>query len=169
MKTSNKKYATGVVPGSFDPITVGHLDVIRRASELCDTVFVAVMINDAKEYMFTLAEREQIAAAACEGLSNVRVISSSGMLFELCRTLSAEVIIKGVRNEADREYELRMAEYNRERNPDAETLLLDSGEGLADISSTAVREIINRGGDLSGFLSDGAIRKINEMIGALPN
>ena len=160
---SEKKYKVGVVPGSFDPITVGHLDVIKRAAELCETVYVAVMINDAKEYMFTLPEREEIARAACDELSCVRVISSSGMLYELCRALSAEVIIKGVRNEIDREYELKMAEYNRAHNPDAETLLLDSGEGLSGVSSTAVREIINNGGDLGGFLPEGAIIKINEI------
>ena len=160
---SEKKYAVGVVPGSFDPITTGHLDVIRRASELCDTVFVAVMINDAKKYMFTLSEREEIARAACEGLANVRVISSSGMLYELCRNLSSEVIIKGVRNEIDREYELKMAEYNREHNPDTETILLDASRGLADISSTAVREILATGGDLGGFIPESAISKIKEI------
>ena len=161
---SEKKYNIGVVPGSFDPITVGHLDVIKRAAELCDTVFVAVMINEAKEYMFTLSEREAIAEAACEGLSNVRVVSSSGMLYELCRSLSAEVIIKGVRNEADREYELKMAEYNLAHNPETETLLLDAKEELTTLSSTAVREIIKVGGELSGLLPEGAISEINKIM-----
>ena len=158
-----KKYSIGVVPGSFDPITNGHLDVIIRAAALCERVFVAVMINEHKKYMFSLAEREDIAHAACRGLSNVQVISSSGMLFELCRELSAEVIIKGVRNEIDREYELKMAEYNREHNPDATTLLLDAKEELTDISSTAVRELIGAGGDLREYLPEGAISKINEI------
>ena len=104
-----KKYSIGIVPGSFDPITVGHVDVIRRAAELCEKVFVAVMINAEKKYMFTLDERREIAEAACENFQNVKVISSDGMLFELAKKLSAEVIIKGVRNEKDREYELSMA------------------------------------------------------------
>ena len=160
---SEKKYKAGVVPGSFDPITNGHLDVIARAAELCDTVFVAVMINDAKEYMFTLTERQEIAEAACKGLDNVRVISSRGMLYELCRTLSAEVIIKGVRNETDREYELKMAEYNTAHNPDTKTLLLDAREELTSLSSTAVREIIKVGGELSGLLPEGAITEINKI------
>ena len=164
---SKKRYGVGIVPGSFDPITFGHLDIIERASELCDRVFVAVMINDEKEYMFTLSEREAIAEAACDGLSNVQVISSSGMLYELCRSLSAEVIIKGVRNEVDREYELKMAEYNLEHNPDAETLLLDANEDLTEVSSTSVREIINSGGKLEGYLPSAVIIKINKMRGNL--
>ena len=165
MKTNRgaKKYTIGVVPGSFDPITNGHLDVISRAAELCESVFVAVMINEQKEYMFTLAEREAIAEAACAGISGVRVISSSGMLYELCRALSAEVIIKGVRNDTDREYELKMAEYNTEHNPAATTLLLDASEGLQCLSSTAVREMINGGEDLSAYLPLAAIAKINEI------
>ena len=164
---SKKRYGVGIVPGSFDPITFGHLDIIERASELCDRVYVAVMINDEKEYMFTLSEREAIAEAACEGLSNVQVISSSGMLYELCRSLSAEVIIKGVRNEVDREYELKMAEYNLEHNPDAETLLLDANGELTEVSSTSVREIINSGGKLEGYLPSAVIIKINKMRGNL--
>ena len=160
---SEKKYGIGIVPGSFDPITVGHLDVIERAAELCESVFVAVMINDQKEYMFTLPERKAIAEAACEGLSGVRVISSSGMLFELCRELSCEVIIKGVRNEADREYELKMAQYNSEHNPVTTTLLLDSKEELREISSTEVRKILCEDGDLGGYLPERAISKIKEI------
>ena len=160
---SDKKYGTGIVPGSFDPITCGHLDVIRRAAELCERVFVAVMINDQKKYMFTLSEREEIARAACEGLPNVCVISSSGMLFELAREKGAEVIIKGVRNEIDREYELKMAEYNAERNPLVKTVLLDASEELSDVSSTAVREIIGQGGELCGYLPESAILKIKEI------
>ncbi len=160
---SEKKYRIGIVPGSFDPITLGHLDVIERAAELCESVFVAVMINDQKEYMFTLEERKAIAEAACEGISGVRVISSSGMLFELCRELSCEVIIKGVRNETDREYELKMAQFNSEHNPAVTTLLLDARTDLREISSTEVRKILSEDGDLGGYLPESAISKIKEI------
>lgn len=164
---SEKKYRVGIVPGSFDPITIGHLDIIKRASELCEDVFVAVMINDQKQYMFDLQSRLSIAKIACEGLYNVRVISSEGMLYELARELSAEVIIKGVRNDVDRKYEEKMAEYNSSMYPQAKTLLLEADKALTEISSTSVRELINRGAELCGYLPDAVIIKINKMRGNL--
>ena len=82
---AEKKYRVAIVPGSFDPITNGHVDVVRRAAEMSEKVFVAVMINDQKKYLFSLDERTKIALAACDGLSGVEVISSSGMLWELAR------------------------------------------------------------------------------------
>ena len=167
MTVSKKRYGVGIVPGSFDPITFGHLDIIKRASELCDVVFVAVMINDQKQYMFDLDTRLSIAKAACEGIDNVSVISSEGMLFELARELSAEVIVKGVRNDVDREYEEKMAEYNSAMYPRAETLLLEADATLTEVSSTAVRELINSNGELEGYLPDAVITKINEMRGKL--
>ena len=164
---SKKIYGVGIVPGSFDPITFGHLDIIKRASGLCDVVFVAVMINDQKQYMFDLDARLSIAKAACEGMDNVSVISSRGMLFELARELSAEVIIKGVRNDVDREYEEKMAEYNSAMYPQAKTLLLEADSALTEVSSTSVRELINSGGELEGSLPRAVIIKINEMRGKL--
>ena len=158
-----KKYSVGIVPGSFDPITLGHIDVIRRASELCERVYVAVMINAEKEYMFSLDERREIARAACEDISNVEVISSEGMLYMLAEALSAEVIIKGVRNEKDREYELMMARFNEEKYPPAKTLLLEADEALSGISSTLVREGIINKGEIEELLSPRAMEKINKI------
>ncbi len=159
-----KKYSIGIVPGSFDPITVGHVDVIRRAAELCEKVFVAVMINAEKKYMFTLDERREIAEAACENFQNVKVISSDGMLFELAKKLSAEVIIKGVRNEKDREYELSMARFNEEKYPTAKTLLLDADKSLSSVSSTLVREKIGENASLADYISPAALKKINKIL-----
>ena len=158
-----KKYSVGIVPGSFDPITLGHIDVIRRASELCERVYVAVMINAEKEYMFSLDERREIARAACEDISNVEVISSEGMLYMLAEALSAEVIIKGVRNEKDREYELMMARFNEEKYPPAKTLLLEADEALSGISSTLVREGIINKGEIEELLSPRTMEKINKI------
>ena len=163
MSMSEKKYAVGIVPGSFDPITNGHISVIRRAAELCERVFVAVMINSEKEYMFSLEERLEIAKAACEGMPRVSVISSRGMLYELAHELSAEVIVKGVRNDVDREYELRMAEYNREHNPEVTTVLLEAESELAEVSSTAVRKIICENREPCTLLPEGAAKKINDI------
>lgn len=160
---SEKRYAVGIVPGSFDPITIGHLDIIKRACELCDKVFVAVMINRDKQYMFDLDTRLDIARAACDGIDKVSVISSEGMLYELARELCAEVIVKGVRNERDREYEEKMAEYNSAMYKGAKTLLLDAPRELADISSTVVRELIDKGQALDRYLPTAVIAKISEL------
>ena len=158
----NKKYKLGIVPGSFDPITVGHVDVILRAKELCESVVVAVMINSEKKYMFTLEERKIIAEAALRGIDGVEVISSGGMLYELANKLSADAIVKGVRNERDREYELSMAEYNSARCS-ATTVLLDADPALTDVSSTAVRALIEEGSPLDTLLPETAINEIKKL------
>jgi len=150
--TEEKKYKISLVPGSFDPITNGHVDIVRRAAGMSEKVYVAVMINDQKKYLFSLAERKEIAMAACADIRNVEVISSSGMLWMLARDLGATAIIKGVRNEIDRAYELDMAKYNSEHYPLAETVLLDASDGLAALSSTLVRSGIAEGVDLSVYM-----------------
>lgn len=157
------KQRIAVIPGSFDPITNGHIDVIRRATELYDKVFVAVMINDQKKYRFTLEEREAIARAALEGIERVEVISSRGWLWELARDLGACAIVKGYRNEADLEYEQKMAEFNKAHNPDAETVLLKASDGLEDLSSTVVREKMLNDEQINGLLPDKAIELIKKL------
>ena len=157
------KQRIAVVPGSFDPITNGHIDVIRRATELYDKVFVAVMINDQKNYRFTLEEREAIARAALEGLERVEVISSRGWLWELAKNLGACAIVKGYRNETDLEYEQKMAEFNKEHNPDAETVLLKASDGLETLSSTVVRERILNDEQIDGLLPEKAIELIKKL------
>ena len=152
-----------VVPGSFDPITNGHIDVIRRATELYDKVFVAVMINDQKKYRFTLEEREAIARAALEGLERVEVISSRGWLWELAKNIGACAIVKGYRNESDLEYEQKMAEFNKAHNPDAETILLKASDGLETLSSTVVRERMINDEQIDGLLPEKAIELIKKL------
>lgn len=159
-----KKYKVGIVPGSFDPITLGHVNIIERAAELCDKVFVAVMINSDKEYMFELSERERIARAALASFDNVFVISSSGMLYELCAELCADVIVKGVRNDVDRAYEEKMAAFNKEHYPEAETLLLDADPALIKMSSTFVRELIRNGEPFCDAMPKGAAFEIEKII-----
>ena len=157
------KQRIAVVPGSFDPITNGHIDVICRATELYDKVFVAVMINDQKNYRFTLEEREAIARAALEGLDRVEVISSRGWLWELAKNLGACAIVKGYRNETDLEYEQKMAEFNKEHNPDAETVLLKASDGLETLSSTVVRERMLNDEQIDGLLPEKAIELIKKL------
>ena len=153
-----------IVPGSFDPITLGHLDILKRAAEQYDKVYLAVMINAEKSYMFTLAQRTRIAEAAVKELANVQVISSEGMLWELAQSIGACAIVKGVRNETDRAYEQAMAEYNCERYPAAETVLLPAREEHLHLSSTLVRNKILERESLVGLLPEASIEEIQKLL-----
>ena len=161
MKEYKKDVA--IVPGSFDPITNGHVNIVKRAADMYGKVYLAVMINPSKQYMFTIEERKSIAEAAVIDIPNVEVITSEGMLWELTRDLGANAIVKGYRNETDLEYEKKMAEFNSAHYPDAPTVLLKADAELIDLSSTAVRELINRGDALNHFLPDKAIEEINKI------
>lgn len=158
------KNGKAIVPGSFDPITNGHIDIVKRAAQMYDKVYLAVMINSEKKYMFSMEERKAIAEAAISDIEGVEVITSEGYLWKLCRELDVCAIIKGVRNERDREYELKMAEYNSEKNPAAETILLETDPTLANISSTVVREKIYRSEDISGYIPPAALCKVKTIL-----
>lgn len=141
-----------LIPGSFDPITVGHLDIVKRALALYDEVVVAVMINDQKNYDYTLEQRVSMAQLAVKGLNRVRVVSSEGLLIDLFDELGADVIVKGIRNEEDRIYEEKMAAWNLEHNPRATTIFLQAADDFEQIHSTKVRELIHAGESPDSFL-----------------
>ena len=153
-----------VVPGSFDPITYGHIELVKAALKAYDRVYLAVMINPAKEYLFSIEERTAIAEAALADLDRVTVISSEGMLWRLCEELGATGIVKGYRNEQDLAYEQKMAEFNLAHNPNAPTELVLSPKELAAVSSTAVRERIQRGESLENYLPQRAEALIRQII-----
>ena len=159
----NKK-TVAIVPGSFDPITNGHMFVINEALKRYDKVYVAVMINSAKEYTFTLEERKSIVGAALEGFDDVEVISSDGWLYDLANELSADAIVKGYRNNADLEYEKKMAEFNQRYASNTETVLIKSDGEISSISSTLVREMLKNEESINKLLPPGAIDKINEIL-----
>ena len=131
-----------IVPGSFDPMTVGHLDIVKRTLALYDNVVVAVLMNSEKHYDHTLAERTEMAELTVQGLERVRVVSSEGLLVDLFDRIGADVIVKGIRNETDRAYEEKMAAYNLEKNPRAKTVFLQACDDLEDLNSTRVRELL---------------------------
>ncbi len=169
--SNNIKATVALLPGSYDPITKGHMDVICRAAALFDRVIVAVMTNDmrayvadakVKQYMFTMEERTEMARRACEGIANVQVISSRAKLIDLVDELGADVIVKGVRNEADYAYEQQHALYNRAHNPRAETLYLPADPEFDDISSTLVRERITAGQGLDDLVPPAVAAYIRE-------
>ena len=159
-----KEQRIAIVPGSFDPITLGHLDIVRRAAEQYDKVYLAVMMNADKNYMFSLSQRTKIAEASVTEFSNVCVISSEGMLWELAKSLGACAIVKGVRNETDLAYEKMMAEYNSAHYSAAETVLLPAREEHLHLSSTLVRSKILGRGSLSGLLPEAAIAEIQKLL-----
>ena len=162
-----------LIPGSYDPVTVGHMDVIRRAAARFDEVIVAVMTNDmrayvpgaaVKQYLFTMEQRQQLVAAACADLENVWVISSSDRLIDLFDAVDASVIVKGVRSETDYLYEQKHALWNRGHNPRAETVYLPADERLDDVSSTRVRRAIEAGEPLEGLVPAQALALMTAFL-----
>ena len=158
------KKGIAVVPGSFDPITYGHIDIVKRAAEEYEKVYLAVMINSEKKYMFSLSERQQIAKTAVSELPNVEVIASDGMLWELARDLNACAIVKGYRNNVDLEYENKMAEYNYKKYPNAKTVLLRSDPKLENVSSTVVRNKLFVDGSIDDLLPKNVAVEINKIL-----
>jgi pantetheine-phosphate adenylyltransferase len=163
-----------LIPGSFDPITLGHVNIIERAAKMFDKVVVAVMINDSakydktlssKQYMFTMEERLEIARLSVSHIENVEVIARSGMIIDLFDELSATAIVKGIRNAADLEYEMIHAKWNKAHNDSAETLFLPADESLTSVSSTRVRELIGSGDHeaLRGIMSDKALEYLKKF------
>lgn len=143
---------TVVCPGSFDPITNGHLDIIQRASGLFDRVIVLVAFNAAKQSVFTVEERKEMIRRATADLPNVEVDAFDGLLVDYIREHRASAIVKGLRALSDFEYEFQMALTNRKLLPDCETIFFTtSGENMY-LSSSIVRQVCRLGGDISGFV-----------------
>jgi pantetheine-phosphate adenylyltransferase len=149
-----------VCPGSFDPITLGHLDVITRAARLFDEVVVAVFANPAKQGRFTPEERVDLAMDAVGGLDNVRVeLAPGGLLVDYCRAVGAVGVVKGVRGSADVDYELPMAVMNRHL-ASVETIFLAADPALVHVSSTLVKEVSGHGGDVSPFVTPAVLEAL---------
>ena len=142
-----------VYPGTFDPITRGHEDLVRRASSLFDEMIVAVADSRGKRPFFDVDERVAMAREALAGFPNVRVEGFSGLLMEFLQKHDAKIILRGLRAVSDFEYEFQMAGMNRKLYPDVETLFLTPAEQYMFISATMVREIASLGGDVSPFVN----------------
>jgi pantetheine-phosphate adenylyltransferase len=141
-----------VVPGSFDPVTLGHLDVITRTAALFDEVVVAVLVNEAKRSMFSVAERIDMIEHEAETAANLTVMSFDGLLVDFCRRQSAVVIVKGLRAPADLDVEVQMAHMNSHLSG-VETLLLPTSPQLSFVSSSLIKEVARFGGDVSGLVT----------------
>ena len=156
-----------VYPGTFDPLTRGHEDLVRRASVLFGTVILGVADSRAKKPFFTLTERVDIAREVLGDLPNVKVFGFSGLLINFIHEHNARVIMRGLRAVSDFEYEFQLAGMNRNLYPDVETVFLTPSEQHMFISATLVREIATMGGDVSKFVHPVVSRKLREKVTAL--
>ena len=141
-----------VCPGSFDPVTNGHLDIIRRAAALSEGVIGVVMTNASKHTLFSMEERVAMLRAATAELPNVEVDAYDGLLADYARQVGADAIVKGLRAVTDFEYEFQMALTNRQLHADAETVFLTTSADLMYLSSSVVKQVVQYGGDISGFV-----------------
>jgi pantetheine-phosphate adenylyltransferase len=145
---------TAIYPGTFDPITNGHSDIVSRATNLFDKVIVAVAKSTSKTTAFTIDERVAMAKQALDGLERIEVVSFDGLMTHFARECEAKVIVRGLRAVSDFENEFQMAGMNRHLNATAETVFLTPAEHLSFISSSLVREVASFGGDVSNFVHD---------------
>jgi pantetheine-phosphate adenylyltransferase len=155
---------TAVYPGTFDPITVGHTDLARRAARLFDRVILAVADSKAKRPFFTLDERTEMARHVLSDLPNVEVMGFSGLLMKFVQEQGARVVVRGLRAVSDFEYEFQLAGMNRGMYPDVETVFLTPGEQNMFISATLVREISVLGGDTSKFVPPYVAERLKSKI-----
>lgn len=145
---------SAIYPGTFDPITLGHVDLVTRAARIFDHVFVAVAENKPKSPLFTLDERVELARHSLADLDNIEVLGFNTLLVECARTCGASVILRGLRAVSDFEFEFQLAGMNRQLGPELETMFLTPGDKYTYTSSSIIREIAKLGGEVSGLVPD---------------
>jgi pantetheine-phosphate adenylyltransferase len=153
-----------VCPGSFDPVTWGHLDIIGRASTLYDEVVVAVLINQSKPGMFTIAEREELLREVTAPYGNVVIDSFHGLLVDYCRARDIPVLVNGLRAVSDFDYELQMAQMNN-RLAGVQTLFMATNPEFSFLSSSLLKEVARYGGDVSGLVPELVLDALRERVG----
>ena len=153
---------SAIYPGSFDPVTLGHLDIIRRSAGLADHLIVGVLNNSSKTPLFSLDERFNMLKEAAKDIPNVEIVSFSGLLVDFAKQQNCNVVIRGLRAVTDFEYELAMSQTNRVVNPDIDTIFLNTSLKYAYLSSSMVKEVAQYGGDVSKFVPANVIEPIYE-------
>ena len=141
-----------IYPGSFDPITNGHIDLIHRASKLFDTVIIGITQNSKKTSFLSIEERIRVAQESLEAIDNLEVLGFDTLLVDFAKKQNAQVVLRGLRAVSDFEYEFQLSGMNKHLNPDIETLFMTPAEQYANISSSLVREILSLGGDIGAFV-----------------
>jgi len=154
-----------IYPGSFDPVTFGHIDVIERSSKLVDQLIVGVLNNNTKSPLFSADERVNMLKEATKNFGNVEIISFSGLLVDFAQSHNIHIIVRGLRAITDFEFELQMAQTNRIINPDIDTIFLTTNLKYAYLSSSNVKEVAMYNGDISKFVPEFVINKVYEKYG----
>jgi pantetheine-phosphate adenylyltransferase len=149
---------SAIYPGSFDPVTLGHMDIIERAAGLFDKLYIGILINRKKTPMFSLEQRIEVLKEATSHISNVEVISFEGLLAEYCKENNISAVIRGVRGAMDFDYELPMAQINQRLNPETQTVFLAASPEYSYVSSSAVKELASFGGEYKDMLPEAAYR-----------
>jgi pantetheine-phosphate adenylyltransferase len=162
---TSRSRSLALFPGSFDPITNGHLDIIARSLSVFDEVMIAILVNPEKRPLFTVDERLAIIREAYQGEKRVRVDTFSGLLVEYAQKVQASVIVRGLRAISDFEYEFQMALMNRRLNPAIETVFMMPAEKYSYLSSRLVKEVFELGGSIAGLVPDVAERRLAEKYG----
>ena len=141
-----------IYPGSFDPITNGHIDIIKRASKMFDKLYVLVSININKKYLFTVDERVALIKKVLSNLNNVEVVASNDLVLDFAKKVNANIIIRGIRNHQDFDNEMELFQFNKVINKDVETIYLFPSLNNLFISSSAIKELINFNGDITPYV-----------------
>ena len=149
-----------IYAGSFDPVTVGHLDIIKRASHLNDEVIVAILITDNKKALFTLGERIDMLKDATKDIEGISIVSFEGLLIDFAKEIGAEALVRGLRTVSDFDYEFRMAALNKCLDKNIETIFIMADTKYSYISSSSVKEIGLLGGDISSMIPEGIRNEI---------
>ena len=161
---AEKKPVIAIYPGSFDPITLGHLNIIKRAAPLFDKLIVCVMVNSSKQGLFVPEERVEMLRRCVERFPNVEVDCSDELLAAYAKRKGAKVLVKGLRAVSDYEYEVQMAVVKRKLNPELETMFLASSEKYTYLSSTIVKEMARYGAELSDFVPREIVDDVNARM-----
>ncbi len=161
------KHVIAIYPGSFDPPTNGHLDLVQRGSEIFDELVVAVLRNPEKEPLFSIAERCDMLRELTAGLDNVRIDVFEGLLVDYARKTHARALLRGIRAISDYEYELQMALMNRKLDPRMETVFMMPAEAYSYVSSRLVKEIAHLGGSIHGLVPDMVENKLQQKLASI--
>ena len=158
------KRKIAIVPGSFDPITYGHIDIIKRSAQLFDEVIVAILVNPDKKYLFTLEEREEMINESIKGFNNVKVDSFSGLLVNYAKKVNSTVIVRGLRAVSDFEYEMQLTFMNKALDDNIETFYMMANKQYSFLSSSIVKGVSGFGADLSKFVPKHVEERLEKKV-----